>query len=132
MFNELRNKLLGNPKIINASVSSNSPAHGSWGITTNWEGGTEDQSINTLYNEVDYNFINTFEMKIAKGRNFSKEFTTDTSACIINETLAGMIGWNNPIGKKLFDKKYTIIGVVKDFHPTSVHEKIRPLYDDAP
>jgi putative ABC transport system permease protein len=125
-FTELRNKLLSNPNIIDASVSVNSPAHGTWGREINWEGGTEDQKLNVLYNKVDYNFINTFEMKIAKGRNFSKEFATDSSACLINETLASEIGWANPIGKKLCDNKFTVIGVVKDFHPTSVHNKIKP------
>ena len=125
-FSEVRNKLLSNPNIINASVSDNTPSHGMRGKTINWEGGTEDQSLNTLYNEVDYNFINTFEMKIAKGRNFSQDFSTDSSSCIINETLASLIGWDDPIGKKLYDKKYTVIGVVKDFHPTSVHDKIKP------
>ena len=125
-FRELRNALLANKEIKNASVSVNAPARGIWVREINWEGGTEDQKLRVLYNLVDYNFINTFEMKIVKGRNFSEEFTTDNTACLINETLASQIGWDNPIGKKLWDKKYTVIGVVKDFHPVSVHNKIQP------
>ena len=123
-FIELRNRLLSNPKIIDASISANSPGYGTMGDEINWEGSTEDQKLNVFYNVVDYNFINTFQMKIIKGRNFSKEFTTDSSACLINETLASQIGWNNPIGKRLWNNKYTVIGVVKDFHPYSVHNRI--------
>jgi putative ABC transport system permease protein len=127
-FRGLRNVLLANKEIKNASVSVNAPARGTWGREINWEGGTEDQKLYVLYNIVDYNFINTFEMKIVKGRNFSEKFTTDSTACLINETLTAQIGWNNPIGKKikLWDNKYTVIGVVKDFHPVSVHNKIQP------
>jgi putative ABC transport system permease protein len=125
-FAELRNTLLANPKIINACVSWNTPAHGTWWREVNWDAGNEDQKLNALFNAADYSFINTFQMKIVKGRNFSKEFTTDSSACLINETMAAQIGWDNPIGKKIFDKKYTVIGVIKDFHPISVHNKIPP------
>jgi putative ABC transport system permease protein len=125
-FTELRNKLLNNPKIIDASVSLNTPAHGTEGKKINWEGANEDQKLRIIYNILDYNFINTFQMKIIKGRDFSREFSTDSSACIINETMASQIGWENPLGKKLWDNKFTVIGVVKDFHPTSVHNKIPP------
>ncbi|MFH1194897.1 MAG: ABC transporter permease [bacterium] len=125
-FTDLRNRLLSNPRIIDASVSVNSPAHGMWGREINWEGGTEEQKLNVYFNIADYNFINTFEMKIARGRNFSKEYTTDSSACLINETLASEIGWDSPIGKRLWDNQYTVIGVIKDFHPISVHARIPP------
>jgi putative ABC transport system permease protein len=125
-FVELRNKLLDNPNIIDASVSENAPAHGTMGRKINWEGCNEDQYFYVLFNIVDYNFINTFKMKIVQGRNFSKAFSTDSNACIINETFAKEIGWSNPMGKKVWNNKYTVIGVVKDFHPISVHNRISP------
>lgn len=125
-FTELRNTLLSNPNIINASISENAPAHGTMGREINWEGGTEDEKLHVLFNSADYNFINTLEMKIVKGRNFSREFSTDSTACLINETLASQIGWKDPIGKRIFDNKYTVIGEIKDFHPISVHYKIPP------
>ena len=125
-FTELRNKLLSNPQIVDASVSVNAPSRGTWGRDIDWEGGKEDQTLHVLYNMADYNFINTFQMKIVKGRNFSKEFATDTTACLINETLASEVGWENPVGKRLWNNKYTVIGVIKDFNPISVHYKIPP------
>lgn len=125
---ELRSAMLKNPMIKDITVAVNTPFHSNWGEELNWEGGNEDEKINARYNRVDYNFIETMEMKILKGRNFSRDFSTDTSACIINETLAAELGWDDPVGKRLKDKKYTVIGVVKDFHPYSVHSKIPPYF----
>jgi putative ABC transport system permease protein len=72
-----------------------------------------------------------------KGRNFSKDFGTDTSAMIINETTAKFLGYENPIGKNIYTSfqdqnshrlvTYTIIGVVKNFHFESLHQNIGPL-----
>jgi putative ABC transport system permease protein len=73
---------------------------------------------------VDYDYINTLGMEILQGRNFSKQFATDSNGIIINETAARLFGYQNPIGKKiskLIDvdstatENYTVIGVVKNF-----------------
>ena len=125
-FVELHNKLLSNPQIIDASISLNTPEHGILTRDINWEGGSEDQKLHVFFNMTCYNFINTLQMKILKGRNFSEKFATDSSACLINETLASQIGWENPIGKRLWNNKYTVIGVIEDFHPISVNNQIPP------
>jgi putative ABC transport system permease protein len=62
-FNELRNVLLSNPSVINASISSYVPFRSSSDREINWEGALENKKIAVDYNEVDYNFINKFEMK---------------------------------------------------------------------
>ena len=70
-------------------------------------------------------------MQMASGRNFSKEFATDTNNFIINEEAVRQFGWNeqNAIGRDLQygNTKGKIIGVVKDFHFESLHQKIIPL-----
>jgi putative ABC transport system permease protein len=82
----------------------------------------------------DSDFIPMFGIKIVAGRNFSRNHSTDhNDAILINETAAKQFGWDNPIGKKIraLDSKNTakiIIGVVKDFHMESLHNKIIPLY----
>ncbi|WP_460474831.1 ABC transporter permease [Emticicia fontis] len=85
---------------------------------------------------VDYNYIPTLGMKMVKGRNFSKDFGTDSSGMIINEATAKILGYEDPIGKKLYTstgggsnqtKVFEIIGVVEDFHFSSMHETIGPL-----
>ncbi|NOZ45788.1 MAG: FtsX-like permease family protein [Chlorobi bacterium] len=84
-----------------------------------------------INNKVDYNYINTMKMEIIKGRNFSKDSLSDSTAVLINQSAAEKLDWKNPIGKFIkkpmpFDslKKFKVIGVVKDFHIESLHYKI--------
>ncbi len=85
---------------------------------------------------IDYDYINTLGMQITRGRNFSREFGSDSSAIIINETTAAVLGFHDPVGKKIYTTdgnippntiSYTIIGVVKNFHFESLHQTIGPL-----
>jgi putative ABC transport system permease protein len=65
------------------------------------------------------------------GRNFSKEMGGDSASIIINETAAKLFGWEDPLGKTLRmpDENFTakVVGVVKDFHVESLHQKISPV-----
>ncbi|MCD4791138.1 MAG: FtsX-like permease family protein, partial [Bacteroidales bacterium] len=62
------------------------------------------------------------------GRGFSKDFATDKSAFLINETLAKRLNWKDPVGKYITrDGKHKVIGVVKDFHFSPLHVDIEPL-----
>ncbi len=82
----------------------------------------------------DYDFIDVFGMKIKEGREFSRDYGTDTTAAVINEALVKKLGWLEPIGKKIYDfgredslKTYfTVVGVVEDFHFKSMHDPIEP------
>jgi putative ABC transport system permease protein len=74
------------------------------------------------------------DMKILEGRNFSREYGTDSTAVIINEALRKRLGWEDPIGKKLYqfgqggesDPEFHIIGVAKNYHFKSLHEVVEP------
>ncbi|HTE11671.1 MAG TPA: FtsX-like permease family protein, partial [Chitinophagaceae bacterium] len=83
---------------------------------------------------VDYDYIRTLGMEIAKGRNFSKDFGADSTAIVINETTATLMALNDPVGKKIYTSdnnnktiSYTIIGVVKNFNFESLRQNIGPL-----
>ena len=86
---------------------------------------------------IDYDYIKTMGMEIVQGRNFSKDFGSDSSAMLITETTAKLIGYNDPVGKVLYAPSNTdgdnslhpvkIIGVVKDFHFESMRQGIGPL-----
>jgi putative ABC transport system permease protein len=83
---------------------------------------------------VDYDYIPTLGMQIVQGRNFSKEFGSDSSRTIINETTAKLFGFESPIGQKIYTYNdnnepvaYQIIGVVKNFHFESLRQNIGPL-----
>jgi len=78
---------------------------------------------------VDYDYFETFNMKMKYGRSFSREYPSDGENYIINETALKMIGYKEPIGKTAALAQHApapIVGVVKDFHGTSLHNVIRP------
>ena len=83
---------------------------------------------------VDYDYINTLGMQMIQGRNFSKEFGSDSSGVIVNETAAKLLGFSSPLGEKIYTYNnrnepiaYNIIGVVKNFHFESLRQNIGPL-----
>ena len=81
--------------------------------------------------EVDFEFFPTMNIEFIAGRNFSREFGTDsTLAAIVNESMVKRMGWTDAIGKRIqFQGNDTlpfarVIGVVKDFHQQSLYEPI--------
>jgi putative ABC transport system permease protein len=86
-------------------------------------------ALETWY--IDEDYIPTLGMKMATGRNFTKGTLTDSSAVIINETAASMLGYNkDPLDKKIFRVggiAMNIVGVVKDFNSGSLRNKVQPL-----
>jgi putative ABC transport system permease protein len=80
---------------------------------------------------VDEDFNLLYNIQLVSGRNFSPQFQTDSSACILNEKAVGALGLSagDAIGKTLFigRSKCTIVGVVKDFYYSSHRRPIRPL-----
>ena len=127
-FETLRNELYRNPDIEEAAVSINAPFNSYWGKEINWEGAGANQKIGIGYNSVGYDFVNTYQIELVLGRNFSREFSTDSGSCLINETAMRQLSWKDPLGKRIDNNRYKIIGVVKDFHLYSVHVKIPSYY----
>lgn len=95
----------------------------------NWEGRDASTLISFEHPIVGYDFVQTMKLKMMDGRDFSKDFPTDSNTYIINETAAQKMGYAHPVGRTLTmnDRKGTIIGVLKDFHFRSLHEQIQPL-----
>lgn len=125
-FETLKERLLQYPEIVDASFSSTIPFQGNFGGFVAWQDGSPDQKEMISRNYVNYDFIPTYGLKLIIGRNFSPQYPSDYSSCVINETALKAFGWTDPIGKQIYlnDRSYTVIGVVKDFHPFSVHNRI--------
>jgi len=132
----LKEQLMQDTRVVSVSKSNYLPA----GPTNSnnfivYPDNAETALVKTLNCEVDDKYVPTLGMQIVSGRNFSKDFATDSTAVIINETAAKTFGWinnalehtitrpNNNGGKET----YKVIGVVKDFHFKSLHEPISPL-----
>ncbi len=89
-------------------------------------------TISSQYLDVDYAFLKTFSIPLLRGRFFSERFPSDTASVVINEAMVKECGAEDPVGRELLQiggepKAYRIIGVVKDFHYQSLHERIKPL-----
>lgn len=89
-------------------------------------------NMQTWYIDCDY--LKTLGMEIIEGRSFSKEFGTDSTGVIINETTAKLLGYEHPVGQNLYasdDNRQLyplhIIGVVRNFHYESLRQTVGPL-----
>lgn len=78
---------------------------------------------------VGYDFVKTMKLKLKDGRDFSRNFSTDSVGYMVNEEAVKKIGYQNPVGQPLSwgSRQGKIIGVLKDFHFNSMHEAIEPL-----
>ena len=133
----LRQQLLHDPRVVNASISSYLPVGPSnFNSSVVLPDNNAAQSVSSQQYRVDYNYIPTLGMQLIVGRNFSKDFATDSTGLIINEAAVRAFGWRKDIlGRKvtLFinnegDKAiFRVIGIVKDFHFQSLHQRIAPL-----
>ena len=125
-----KDEALKMPGIQQVTKISDVPTN--FGSTTSgvkWNG--KDPAVNVMFTQVSagYDFVKTMKLKVAAGRDFSKDFSTDSVGYLINETALKRIGYINPIGKPftVWGKKGTIVGLLKDFHFNSLHDPILPL-----
>ncbi|MFH0999774.1 MAG: FtsX-like permease family protein, partial [Bacteroidota bacterium] len=77
----------------------------------------------------DHDYISTFDIKMADGRNFDLTKPTDSSCFILNEAAIKQMGMSDPVGKwfDLWGNRGNIIGVIKDFNYKSLHKPVEPL-----
>jgi len=124
----LKSRLQQVPDITEITVSRSAPFKGANGMSVNWEGSLEDDRILLRSHAVDYDFINTYQMKMVDGRGFSEEYGADMqTSCLINETAARIFGWEKPIGKTIDNKRLKVVGVVQDFNDFTLFKKIPPM-----
>ncbi|MFT3822337.1 MAG: ABC transporter permease [Chitinophagaceae bacterium] len=109
-------------------MTGNSTNFDSYTNTVDWDNRPPEARIEFAQMSVGYNFSETMKLQMAEGRDFSREFPTDTTGVLLNETAIKAIGYNNPVGRtfNLWGTKKVIIGVIKDFHFKSLHAAIKP------
>jgi putative ABC transport system permease protein len=122
------------PGVINITHSTATPGHTN-NYNAHWiEGQPTENSYLMQTFQVDEKFAETYEMEVAEGRFFSEDFATDSAACLINESAVNQFGWEAPYDFRIlrpasnegdFDL-YNIVGVLKNFHFHSLHDRILP------
>jgi hypothetical protein len=120
------------PGVVSTSTMEQNIVQGDLGSSTygiSWPGKPKDAEINFGVRALDYGLLQTMGIRLKEGRDFSPAFGGDSSKLICNETAIRTMGLQRPVGStiRMWDRDMTIIGVVKDFHVTSLHETIMPM-----
>ena len=133
---ELRSQV----NIVNASSLSHLPGElPNWGTEFKAEANDPEKAYRLVALGIDYDFINTLEVKLLAGRNFSPDFPSDRGnegkrAVLINETASKLLGFKTPEDAvhshitTYWGADYEIIGVINSFHQLSLKENLMPLY----
>ncbi|MEM9671645.1 MAG: ABC transporter permease [Bacteroidota bacterium] len=137
----LKKMLADRSEVMSVALSSEVPGSGD---KTDFYQMKEGDRGNFLLSSLqgDYDWLSTMGMQIQEGRYFSRDFPSDSSAVVLNETAVRQLQLENPIGKVITYpgacgncvQEFTVIGVVEDFNTTSLHNPIHPfalfLYHD--
>ena len=121
--------LFNESQVVNASISNDIPP-GSIARTIFERTATqEDASLYTY--EVDYDYLPTMQIELLEGRNFSRSFSTDTAAILLNETAVTALGAENLLNEEVVHtgsgRTYLVVGIFKDFNFESLRNEIQPL-----
>jgi len=134
-YESFRNSLLINPGIKDVGRSSRIPTGrllDGMGAQAPGNDSMVPVKADIRFVATDYDFVPTYGIQMAAGRNFSRNYGMDTSGFILNESAVKAVGWKSSqqaVGKnfKYGNLDGRIIGVVKDFHFESLHQTIAPL-----
>jgi len=132
-----KQELGARPGILSVTFAGQRPLDVGQVIRVDWEGNPGPLPAPIGYITVDYDFFETFEMEIVRGRSLSRRVPADeTESCVVNEAAAKMFGWEEPIGRSITwgqaaiepsRRNVRIIGVVKNFFDRSLRSEIRPF-----
>ncbi|HMK04584.1 MAG TPA: FtsX-like permease family protein [Ferruginibacter sp.] len=134
-YDAFRNELIASSDVKNVTRSSRIPTGrllDAMGTSVNNGDSLVPANVDIKYLAADQEFISTYGVKTVAGRDFSREFSTDTSAFLINEAAVKVLGIKSnadAVGKDIAygSRKGKIIGVINDFHFESMHQAILPL-----
>lgn len=126
------------PGVDNATMTGYLPTADYRNTSAVFQDPTLDQNRGILPQvwSIDEDYLSTLSIKMISGRNFSTQLQTDSSAVIINETAARLMGLKSPLNNPIYRpmdnsgksiKRFTIIGVIKDFNFSSLRDNISPV-----
>lgn len=125
-YEALKNEILGIAGVISCGAASQIPGAG---LTSNGyfpEGFDEPVMINVI--DIDAGFLETMGIEIVSGRNFFSDLTSDRNCYLVNETFVKQFGFTDPLNIKIKrEGNRPIIGVVRDFNFSTLHEPLKPL-----
>ena len=129
--NTFKQALTRQSQVVGASISNNVPP-GVSNTSVYRKKGTDQDFLVSSYG-VDHEHLATMEIEILQGRNFSRDFPTDTAALLLNEAAVKEFGFQNPLNERIqyFGsgemQDFTVVGVFKDFNYETLRSEIKPL-----
>jgi putative ABC transport system permease protein len=129
-YKMFKDEALKLPGIMDISKMRNSPTvieHHTGSIS--WTGKDPNVVASFADGVVGYDFVKTMKLKIKEGRDFSKDLSSDSAGFLLNETAVNKIGFQHPLGQTMTWGNHPgqVIGVIRDFHFSSMHQNIDPL-----
>jgi putative ABC transport system permease protein len=128
-----KEELLKMPEVVSASFSNLVPPDVNYSDLFR-PVGEDNQERGSNYCIADEDLMSTLKFKMADGRYFSKDYSSDVNGVVINETAARLFGFDDPVGKKIQtfwkennEDKREVIGVVKDYNFQSLQEEVTSL-----
>jgi len=113
-----------------AVAESGSPLTGVWSSTSgiSWQGKDPNLAVDFLAERISLDYPKLTGWQMIAGRNFSKDFPSDSMGIILNEAAVKFMGLQNPVGENIrwFDETVTVVGVSKDMVMSSPYEPVRP------
>ena len=130
-YDHIKTNLLQHPEITHVTSVMNLPTwRGPSAQLAKWEGNSSGKKIWMYHGSVDQDFIDTFQIQILRGGNFSKDTPANVGlGLILNEAAVRLMELEDPIGKQftMWNHEGRIIAVVKNFHFNNVKYKVDPI-----
>ncbi|OJJ21531.1 hypothetical protein BKI52_13385 [marine bacterium AO1-C] len=132
----LKDALSKNPRVQQVALASSTPGEQTWGNNLfSYQKKGEKKSVAADFFQVEKSYFDLMQIKLLRGEVFTPMSTKDSSySVVVNEAFVKEVGWDlkalegdkNPIGKKI-NQRLKIVGIVKNLHIRSLHNKIEPL-----
>lgn len=130
-YEAFRSEMKNNPAIVDVSMKDDTPTGWCRGNSVNKPG--DNQEFLMEFCQITPNYFDMMGMKMAAGAEFDEKKGDSLNYCILNETAARMLGFQEPVGEKIFTdgENFIIKGIVKDAQTKSLHQKVDPqIYFD--
>ena len=127
-FSAFKNEVAAIPQVTALAGTRNHLGYSSRNVVAEAEG----KKGETNYLEIGKDYLKTVNLKMAEGREFDAQMEGDyTNSILVTQNLAANYGWKDKdaLGKKIFidSLNYTVIGVLKDFHPDQLFDPVEPV-----
>jgi ABC-type antimicrobial peptide transport system permease subunit len=117
------------PGVRKVALGGNVPVNmGNFSTINKWDGNISGKPLMFFMMQVDDKYLDLLDIKISEGRQFFKE--TIGTEVIVNEAAVKKMEMEEPLGKVIWrgDVRYTIIGIVKDFHFHKLKDEVKPVF----